>query len=122
MLLSHRTGGTFVNILAGSQTLSGQEVTTIEATVRKIYQHPGFNALTGENNIAVMELDTPIPESSAQPTCLEYHALGTIDLSDYQDCFISGWGTLRSKCDRFHGKKDTKDTLDPNHVIKCMVE
>ncbi|XP_072029649.1 uncharacterized protein [Amphiura filiformis] len=85
-------GGTFVNVLVGSRTLSGQEVTTEYATVKRIYPHPGFNALTGENNVAVLELETAIP--SIEPICLEYHALGNLQFTDYQDCSIAGWGTL----------------------------
>lgn len=71
-----------------------------EAQVRKIRKlifHPYYNTATEENDIALLELDRPLQcNNYIQLICVPDMS---IRVSQLTDCYISGWGSRKAKCE-----------------------
>uniref|UniRef100_A0A8C6J427 Acrosin n=1 Tax=Melopsittacus undulatus TaxID=13146 RepID=A0A8C6J427_MELUD len=71
-----------------------------EAQVRKIRKliiHPYYNEITEENDIALLELDRPLQcNNYIQLICVPDMS---IRVSQLTDCYISGWGSTKARCE-----------------------
>ncbi|KAG6923740.1 transmembrane protease, serine 9, partial [Chelydra serpentina] len=77
----------------GSISLSGSDSSTVKAGVGRIIPHPSYNTDTADFDVAVLELDSPVPFNKyIQPACLPGpgHRFPA-----GRKCLISGWGYLK---------------------------
>ncbi|XP_075759273.1 transmembrane protease serine 9 isoform X2 [Pelodiscus sinensis] len=77
----------------GTVSLSGADSSTVKAGVGRIIPHPSYNTDTADFDVAVLELDRPVPFNKyIQPACLPGpgHRFPA-----GRKCLISGWGYLR---------------------------
>uniref|UniRef100_A0A8C5F0U5 Transmembrane serine protease 9 n=1 Tax=Gopherus evgoodei TaxID=1825980 RepID=A0A8C5F0U5_9SAUR len=77
----------------GTISLSGSDSSTVKAGVDRIIQHPSYNTDTADFDVAVLELDSPVPFNKyIQPACLPGpgHRFPA-----GRKCLISGWGYLK---------------------------
>ncbi|XP_026515487.1 transmembrane protease serine 9 [Terrapene carolina triunguis] len=77
----------------GTISLSGSDSSTVKAGVGRIIPHPSYNTDTADFDVAVLELDSPVPFNKyIQPACLpgpgHHFPAG-------RKCLISGWGYLK---------------------------
>lgn len=78
---------------AGTTYLSGAEASTVRARVARIIPHPSYNPDTADFDVAVLQLDGPLPFGRhVQPVCLP---AATHVFPARRKCLISGWGYLR---------------------------
>lgn len=78
---------------AGTTYLSGVEASTVRARVARIIPHPSYNPDTADFDVAVLQLDGPLPFGRhVQPVCLP---AATHVFPARRKCLISGWGYLR---------------------------
>ncbi|XP_077716731.1 transmembrane protease serine 9 isoform X4 [Canis aureus] len=78
---------------AGTTYLSGTEASTVRARVARIIPHPSYNPDTADFDVAVLQLDGPLPFGRhVQPVCLP---AATHVFPARRKCLISGWGYLR---------------------------
>ncbi|XP_043358785.1 transmembrane protease serine 9 [Dermochelys coriacea] len=77
----------------GTISLSGSDSSTVKAGVGRIIPHPSYNTDTADFDVAVLELDSPVPFNKyIQPACLP--GPGHRFLAG-RKCLISGWGYLK---------------------------
>ncbi|CAG4964493.1 unnamed protein product [Colias eurytheme] len=62
--------------------------------VSQVLQHPDFNRYTYDNDIAVLRLAEPLPDSLYRPACLPDE---DDDYLDGGDAIVSGWGSTIEK-------------------------
>ncbi|XP_060792161.1 ST14 transmembrane serine protease matriptase b isoform X2 [Neoarius graeffei] len=68
---------------------------TVHKQVKRIICHPQYNTLTFDNDIALMELDSPVTLNQyIWPICLP---AATYVLSEGQSVWITGWGRIREE-------------------------
>ncbi|XP_074207295.1 transmembrane protease serine 9 isoform X3 [Camelus bactrianus] len=78
---------------AGTTFLSGSEASTVRARVARIIRHPSYDPDTADFDLAVLELQGPLPFSRhVQPVCLP---AATHVFPPGKKCLISGWGYLK---------------------------
>ncbi|XP_060632261.2 uncharacterized protein [Anolis sagrei] len=78
-------------IVLGSTDLAEILDTAELRSVKKVILHRDYNPRNEANDVALMELDTPVAFSDyVQPACLPRI---TDEKTTYASCFISGWGT-----------------------------
>ncbi|XP_036380683.1 ST14 transmembrane serine protease matriptase b [Megalops cyprinoides] len=66
---------------------------TLQRNLKQIIPHPYYNTYTFDNDIALMELDTPVPLSQyIWPICLPP---STYDFPAGESVWITGWGATR---------------------------
>ncbi|XP_041651915.1 ST14 transmembrane serine protease matriptase a [Cheilinus undulatus] len=67
--------------------------TVVRRSLKRIISHPNYNAYTFDNDIALMELDSPINYSEhIQPICLP---AAQHDFQTGSNVWITGWGATR---------------------------
>ncbi|XP_067410127.1 transmembrane protease serine 9 [Emydura macquarii macquarii] len=77
----------------GTISLSGSDSSTVKAGVGRIIPHPSYNTDTADFDVAVLELDSPVPFNKyIQPACLPRPGHR---FPPGRKCLISGWGYLR---------------------------
>lgn len=80
----------------------------VTKAVRRVIRHPQFNQRSYENDIAILELDTPVQfQPHIVPICLP-------DIKENfvgKKGFVTGMGLLK------HGNKNTNDTVECLIVI-----
>ncbi|MEE6487204.1 hypothetical protein FKM82_014831 [Ascaphus truei] len=77
----------------GSTTLSGADTMAVKKSLKKVIQHPHFNPLTLDFDVAVIELASPLTFNKyVQPVCLP-SALQKFPAG--WKCMISGWGNIK---------------------------
>lgn len=60
-------------------------------TVSKVVLHQDYNPLTEDNDIALIELDSPVAFNDyVQPACLPRVTMGSE--TNFTSCFATGWG------------------------------
>uniref|UniRef100_A0A8B9G2B2 Peptidase S1 domain-containing protein n=1 Tax=Amazona collaria TaxID=241587 RepID=A0A8B9G2B2_9PSIT len=65
--------------------------------IRKLIAHPYYNKVTEENDIALLELDRPLQcNNYIQLICVPDMSMRVSQLTD---CYISGWGSRKARCD-----------------------
>uniref|UniRef100_A0A8B9G384 Acrosin n=1 Tax=Amazona collaria TaxID=241587 RepID=A0A8B9G384_9PSIT len=64
---------------------------------QKLIAHPYYNKVTEENDIALLELDRPLQcNNYIQLICVPDMSMRVSQLTD---CYISGWGSRKARCD-----------------------
>ncbi|XP_037135015.1 transmembrane protease serine 9-like isoform X2 [Syngnathus acus] len=77
-------------ISLGRQNLQGNNLNQVSRTVDTIFLHPYFNALSLENDIALLRLSSPITFTDyIRPVCLASH---NSVFNNGTDSWVTGWG------------------------------
>ncbi|XP_074834435.1 transmembrane protease serine 9 [Carettochelys insculpta] len=77
----------------GTSSLSGADSSTVKAGIGRILPHPLYDTDTADYDVALLELDRPVPFSKyIQPACLPGPGHR---FRPGRTCLISGWGYLR---------------------------
>uniref|UniRef100_A0A8C4XI72 Peptidase S1 domain-containing protein n=1 Tax=Erpetoichthys calabaricus TaxID=27687 RepID=A0A8C4XI72_ERPCA len=79
-------------VLLGMHVLQGENPGMVRSRVRRLIPHEKYNKSTMENNIALIELEQPVPYGHLiQPVCLPKSG-HTFQLNG--TCYVSGWGAV----------------------------
>ena len=85
-----------ISVLVGDTTLGvGNDTSRFFLNVSEIRQHPGYDNVTHQNNIAVLVLSSHVDlkaHPNIKPACLPMSET-IIDLK-HKEAVFSGWGTL----------------------------
>lgn len=77
----------------GSTALNGADSMAVKINLKRVIQHPHFNPLTLDFDVAVVELSSPLTFNKfVQPVCLP-SALQKFPAG--WKCMISGWGNIK---------------------------
>lgn len=61
----------------------------LRAKILKVIAHPQFNSDTLENDVALLKVDTALPDGSVVPI-----AAANIDIPDQSSVYVTGWGAI----------------------------
>ncbi|KAI8420699.1 hypothetical protein MSG28_007928 [Choristoneura fumiferana] len=64
-------------------------------SVRTVTEHPDFNSYNYDNDIAIIRLTEPVPESIFRPLCLPED--GDSRMLSNEEAIVSGWGSTEEK-------------------------
>ncbi|XP_049871069.1 transmembrane protease serine 9-like [Pectinophora gossypiella] len=82
-----------LSVLVGEYDVNNTRSEGID--VVHVVQHPDFNRYTYDNDIAVLRLERPLPDSLYRPACLP-DADGA-DVLEGESAMVSGWGSTVEK-------------------------
>uniref|UniRef100_A0A3P9MDH8 Peptidase S1 domain-containing protein n=1 Tax=Oryzias latipes TaxID=8090 RepID=A0A3P9MDH8_ORYLA len=83
-----------VNVVLGLQSLQGSNPNRVSRTIATVIVHPNFNSATQNNDIALLQLSSPVTFNSyITPVCLP--STGSTFYSGVKT-WVTGWGTIRS--------------------------
>jgi len=91
---AHCIGGGRINIVAGKYNLYSKDSSEQNRWSKDIIVHPSYSSSTMEWDMALIKLESPMEMSECVGSvCLPEQGA---DVAPGTNCFITGWGTLRS--------------------------
>uniref|UniRef100_A0A3P9L0F3 Peptidase S1 domain-containing protein n=1 Tax=Oryzias latipes TaxID=8090 RepID=A0A3P9L0F3_ORYLA len=83
-----------VNVVLGLQTLQGSNPNSVSQTVTTVIVHPDYNSGTSDNDIALLQLSSPVTFNNyITPVCLS--STGSTFYSGV-NTWVTGWGNIGS--------------------------
>uniref|UniRef100_A0A3B3I9T3 Peptidase S1 domain-containing protein n=1 Tax=Oryzias latipes TaxID=8090 RepID=A0A3B3I9T3_ORYLA len=83
-----------VTVVLGLQSLQGSNPNRVSRTITTLIVHPNFNSATQNNDIALLQLSSPVTFTNyITPVCLP--STGSTFYSGV-NTWVTGWGTIRS--------------------------
>ncbi|XP_053228791.1 transmembrane protease serine 9 isoform X7 [Podarcis raffonei] len=83
----------YLTAFAGTTWLSAADSSSVKVSVRQVVLHPSYNPALLDFDVAVLELERPLPFGKViQPICLP---LAVHKFPVGRKCMISGWGSLQ---------------------------
>lgn len=87
-----------VTVVLGLENLEGSNLNRQQRKVQIVYKHAMYNFLTNDNDIALLQLISPVTFTSyIRPACL---AAIKSDFPQKTNVWVTGWGNIKSdgKC------------------------
>ena len=82
-------------VVVGKHNITQMESTQSTHELEKIYEHPEYNTVTKNNDLALLKMKERIKFTrEVSPVCLP----DSEDLLHYYDCKVTGWGMTRGEC------------------------
>ncbi|CAI5798686.1 transmembrane protease serine 9 [Podarcis lilfordi] len=83
----------YLTAFAGTTWLSAADSSSVKVSIRQVVLHPSYNPALLDFDVAVLELERPLPFGKViQPICLP---LAVHKFPVGRKCMISGWGSLQ---------------------------
>lgn len=92
-LYTYRTKLEYIKAYIGTTSLNGADGNTVKVSIKKVVQHPSYNPIILDFDVAVLELASPLLFNKyIQPVCLP---LAVQKFPVGKKCMISGWGNIQ---------------------------
>uniref|UniRef100_A0A674K533 Peptidase S1 domain-containing protein n=1 Tax=Terrapene triunguis TaxID=2587831 RepID=A0A674K533_9SAUR len=92
-LCTCRTKLEYLKAYLGTTSLTGADGNAVKVSIKKVVQHPSYNPIILDFDVAVLELASPLHFNKLiQPVCLP---LAVQKFPVGKKCMISGWGNVR---------------------------
>ncbi|KYO34482.1 transmembrane protease serine 9 isoform A [Alligator mississippiensis] len=83
----------YIKAYIGTTSLNGADGNTVKVSIKKVVQHPSYNPIILDFDVAVLELASPLLFNKyIQPVCLP---LAVQKFPVGKKCMISGWGNIQ---------------------------
>uniref|UniRef100_A0A8C3FDX1 Peptidase S1 domain-containing protein n=1 Tax=Chrysemys picta bellii TaxID=8478 RepID=A0A8C3FDX1_CHRPI len=83
----------YLKAYLGTTSLTGADGNAVKVSIKKVVQHPSYNPIILDFDVAVLELASPLRFNKfIQPVCLP---LAVQKFPVGKKCMISGWGNVR---------------------------
>uniref|UniRef100_A0A7M4F3N0 Peptidase S1 domain-containing protein n=1 Tax=Crocodylus porosus TaxID=8502 RepID=A0A7M4F3N0_CROPO len=101
----------YIKAYIGTTSLNGADGNTVKVSIKKVVQHPSYNPIILDFDVAVLELASPLLFNKyIQPVCLP---LAVQKFPVGKKCMISGWGNIQ--------EGNSKQLTKPESLQKASV-
>ncbi|XP_058268437.1 tryptase-like [Hemibagrus wyckioides] len=84
-------------VVLGLENLEGPNLNKQQRKVQRMYSHPRYNSKTNDNDIALLQLTSPVTFTSyIRPACL---AAIKSEFPQKTNVWVTGWGDIKSNVD-----------------------
>uniref|UniRef100_A0A3B3HP20 Peptidase S1 domain-containing protein n=1 Tax=Oryzias latipes TaxID=8090 RepID=A0A3B3HP20_ORYLA len=111
------SGPTVQMLVLGLQSLQGSNPNRVSRTITTLIVHPNFNSATQNNDIALLQLSSPVTFTNyITPVCLP--STGSTFYSGV-NTWVTGWGTIRISLPAPQTLQEVQIPIVGNRRCKC---